>query len=122
MKLLASCFVLLAALVVPGVVSSQEIQIGHLETPDDTGGINWLFFHCNQARQTLKCTVFQTLILTTLKPATCSVHNDYSEVAFKWNQPTQNWIFQEGPIGPCGRISIGTLEHDPQQPQFWKYT
>lgn len=119
MKLLSSCLMLLAALV-PNVASSEEIRIGHLETADDTG-INWLFFHCNQARQTLNCTIFQTLVFTDRKSATCSVHNDFSETAFRWNQATQTWVSQEGPIGPCGRITVGNLDHDPEEPRFWRY-
>jgi hypothetical protein len=102
-------------------VRSQELRIGHLETANDVG-INWLFFHCNQAESSLKCTVFQTLIFMNQEPATCSVGNDFSEMAFTWNVPTQSWISREGPIGPCGRISIGTLERDPEVKRYWKYT
>jgi len=114
-------------MVFPIGANSQEIRIGHLETADDIG-INWLFFHCNQAGNTLKCSIFQTLIFKpgpsdmVHEPATCSVGNDYSESVFKWNQATQNWISQEGPTGPCGRINIGILERDPQSSQYWKYT
>src|SRR5712664_1798480 len=100
---------------------AQAIRIGHLETADDIG-INWLFFHCNQMGQTLNCTVFQTLIFTDKNSSKWSGINDYSEIAFTWNQATQSWISRESPVGPCGRITIGTLEHDPSAKQFWRYT
>lgn len=111
----------LGILLAPLGAMSQELRIGHLETANDTG-INWLFFHCNQGGSTLNCSVFQTLIFTNMEPATCSVANDYSDMTFRWNQTTQAWISQESPTGPCGRISIGTLERDPGARQFWKYT
>ena len=101
--------------------NAQELRIGHLETADDTG-INWLFYHCNQNGQVLKCDVFQTLIFKNMEPMTCSVVNDHSEEIFTWNPPTQSWISQEGPTGPCGRITVGTLELDQESKRFWKYT
>jgi hypothetical protein len=47
---------------------AQELEIGHLETNDDTG-INWLNFHCNQQGNTLGCEVFRTLISHKVEPA-----------------------------------------------------
>jgi hypothetical protein len=48
--------------------SAEELNIGHLETGDDTG-INWLNFHCNQNSGSLTCDVFQTLIMHKVEPA-----------------------------------------------------
>jgi hypothetical protein len=53
---------------------------------------------------------------------TCTIHNDYSRIHFKWNPQTQSWVSQEGPIGPCGTINIGTLEPDPSVKGFYNYT
>ena len=62
-------------------------------------------------------------LITDQEIATCTVFNDYSDETFNWNQATQAWVSQEGPIGPCGRITIGTLEHDPASKlSWWKYT
>src|SRR5258708_39722653 len=115
-----SYLVALSVLLASFAAQSQEVRIGHLETANDTG-INWLFFHCSQAGSALRCAVFQTLMITNQEPATCSVMNDFSEMAFTWNPATQSWLSREGPTGPCGRISIGTLERDPGAKQFWKY-
>jgi hypothetical protein len=41
---------------------AQELRIGHLEATDDPGGINWVFFHCEQKDSVLECDMFQTLI------------------------------------------------------------
>jgi len=46
------------------------------------------------------------------KMKTCKVLNDYSHSQFKWNLPTQSWIFQSGPTGSCGIVIVGTLERD----------
>ncbi len=51
-------------------------------------------------------------ISTDRKIKTCKVHNFYSKMQFQWNGQTQNWVSQEGPIGPCGTINISTLETD----------
>ena len=41
---------------------AEEVNIGHLETKDDTG-INWLFFHCNKSsdQTRMQCDIIQTL-------------------------------------------------------------
>ena len=110
----------LGLLAAPLLAGGQELAIGHLETSDDSGGINWLFFHCQQSDPVLRCAIFQTLIMR--ESGNCTVVNDYSEATFNWNNVTQTWILQEGPTGPCGRISIGTLERDRDTPKYWKYT
>jgi hypothetical protein len=62
-------------------------------------------------------------LMTDKKIKTCKVVNDYSRMQFKWNEATQSWISQEGPGGPCGTVSIGTLERDKSSSaQFWLYT
>jgi len=40
---------------------ADEVQIGHLETHDDTS-TNWLYLHCDQQGPKLVCDAFQTLI------------------------------------------------------------
>jgi hypothetical protein len=46
---------------------AEELQIGHLETADDSGSdgsqvANWLFLHCDHQKSKLYCDAFQTLI------------------------------------------------------------
>lgn len=44
-------------------VNAEEIEIGHLETNDDTG-INWLYFHCDKSTpEQMRCSIIQTLIM-----------------------------------------------------------
>lgn len=105
---------------VPFASHSQEIRIGHLETADDKGP-NWLFYHCVQAEQRLICNAFQTLIFREANSSTCNVLNDHSRQTFTWNQAANSWTSREGPSGPCGRLSNGTLDHDPSSPKFWRY-
>jgi hypothetical protein len=74
-------------------------------------------------------------ILTDRKIRTCKVSNFYSKMRFKWNEQTQKWFSQEGPLGPCGTINIFTLEtdkeaeaqvgltsHNPRSSRVWLYT
>jgi hypothetical protein len=57
------------------------------------------------------------------KIKTCEVVNDFSQTQFRWNETTQSWMYQEGPIGPCGRVNIGILERDKSSNSlFWLYT
>lgn len=106
---------------IPMAGSCQELRVGHLETANDAG-VNWLYFHCNQAGPLLRCAVFQTLIFTNIEARTCSVLNDFSEADFTWNEQANAWVSREGPIGPCGRINVGTLRRDPDAQTFWVYT
>jgi hypothetical protein len=70
-KLLRSLFKLAIAAVLlfsSGMpVNAEEMDIGHLETANDTG-INWLNFHCNRNGGSLSCDVFQTLIAHKVEP------------------------------------------------------
>jgi len=64
---------------------------------------------------------------TDRKIRTCKASNYYSKMQFRWNEQTQNWVSQEGPIGPCGTINISTLEPDKKtlpgiSDGFWIYT
>src|ERR1700683_3853742 len=73
-------------------------------------------------------------LLTDRKIKTCKVSNFYSKIQFKWNDQTQTWFSQEGPLGPCGTINISTLETDKEtklggvtlgtarNSRFWLYT
>lgn len=73
-------------------------------------------------RNTTKDTVRHFLeVMVDQKIATCTVLDDYSHMRFSWNGQTNAWVSQEGPGGPCGRISIATFERDGSTP-FWKYT
>src|SRR5580704_2220505 len=61
--------------------------------------------------------------MTDQKLKTCEAVNEFSQAQFKWNDKTQSWITQEGPTGPCGRITIGDLEQDKSNNSgFWLYT
>jgi hypothetical protein len=51
---------------------------------------------------------------------TCKVHNDYSQSEYTWNPQTNSWTTQEGPTGPCGTVTVGTLTQDPKT-RFWSY-
>jgi hypothetical protein len=51
-------------------------------------------------------------VMADQKTRTCKVLNDYSHTRFTWNAPTQSWVFQSGPSGPCGTVIVGTLERD----------
>jgi len=53
---------------------------------------------------------------------TCRVINNYSRMTFSWDTATGMWLSKEGPIGPCGSVSIATLEKDKNAPLFWLYT
>lgn len=195
----------------PWAAFAEQVQIGHLETNDDTG-INWLYFQCDKlSGMEMRCSIFQTLImkkktqaeidkerqdaatdplaefnnnhfadackplvenaakmdqgikagigidgkpinkrvllagwpmlkamidvckrpapetaamffkiLTDQDEHSCKIHNNYSQSTFTWNYQTNSWTSQEGPIGPCGSIVIGTLAQDPQN-HFWRY-
>jgi hypothetical protein len=46
---------------------AQSVDVGHLETKDDTG-LNWLFLHCQRDGSVMDCDVFQTLFVHTLAP------------------------------------------------------
>jgi hypothetical protein len=62
-------------------------------------------------------------ITTDKKIKTCEVINEFSQAQFKWNESTQSWMTQEGPNGPCGRVTIGNLERDKSNNSgFWLYT
>jgi hypothetical protein len=52
---------------------------------------------------------------------TCRVVNNYSHINFSFDPTTQMWLSKEGPTGPCGSISVATLERDKKSP-FWLYT
>ena len=78
-------------------------------------------FHPGQSCLGTARRVFEATADQKLK--TCKVFNDYSHSQFRWNQSTQNWVFQEGPAGPCGRVNIGILERDKSSNVgFWLYT
>jgi hypothetical protein len=63
---IAACALLLFC---TGVVGhAQELEIGPLESNNDTG-IKWLNFWCRQQGNTLGCDVFQTLIMHKVEPA-----------------------------------------------------
>jgi hypothetical protein len=62
-------------------------------------------------------------IMADQKIKTCEVVNEFSQAEFRWNETTQSWMSQEGPIGPCGRVNIGILERDKSSNSgFWLYT
>jgi len=103
------------------IAAAQEVRIGHLEATNDAG-INWLFFHCYQSGSFMDCSIVQTLIFVDPKSSTCSVVNDYSESKFSYGEAIQAWTSKEGPTGTCGRVSVGTLAHDPSERRFWIYT
>jgi hypothetical protein len=47
----------------PSPTIAEQVQIGHLETNDDTG-INWLYFQCDKiSGAEMRCGIFQTLIM-----------------------------------------------------------
>lgn len=50
----------------------------------------------------------------------CKVHNDHSWETFAYDRQTDSWISREGPSGPCGTVTIGTLTQDPKN-HFWSY-
>jgi hypothetical protein len=52
---------LLIALVWSSVAIGQPLEIGHLETTDDSG-ISWQFWSCQQTGTTLHCQITQTMI------------------------------------------------------------
>jgi hypothetical protein len=57
------------------------------------------------------------------KLKSCKVHNDWSKMTFSWNAPTNAWVSQEGPMGPCGFINIDTLQKDTStMAGFWTFT
>jgi hypothetical protein len=65
--------------------------------------------------------VYETMADQKIK--TCEAVNEFSQAQFRWNETTQSWINQEGPIGPCGRVNIGILERDKSSNSgFWLYT
>jgi hypothetical protein len=209
--LIGSLFLCLNVFFWPSVALAEQVQIGHLETNDDTG-INWLYFQCDKfSGIEMRCGIFQTLIMKKKSQAeidkerqdaatdpladfnnnhfadackplvenatkmeegikaglgidgrlinkrvvlagwptikaminvckspsaetaaiffkimadqderSCKVHNNYSQSTFTWNNQTVSWTSQEGPIGPCGSIVIGTLTQDPKN-HFWRY-
>ena len=52
----------------------------------------------------------------------CKIHNSWSKMIFTWDAGTNTWTLHEGPNGPCGSITIGTLEKDKSSKNiFWVY-
>ncbi|MGD0764545.1 MAG: hypothetical protein ABR929_15440 [Roseiarcus sp.] len=47
----------------PSTAFAEQVEIGHVETNDDTA-INWLYFQCRKTTGTeMRCDIFQTLII-----------------------------------------------------------
>jgi hypothetical protein len=47
--------------------SAEELEIGHLEATDDAG-VNWQYYDCNKAGNTLHCHIFQSFINREVEP------------------------------------------------------
>jgi hypothetical protein len=58
---------LLSALVSSFAALGQPLEIGHLETADDSG-ISWQFWSCDQTGTTLHCQITQTMISHEVEP------------------------------------------------------
>lgn len=59
---------LLAFLGAAAVSAAETVEIGHLETGDDTG-INWQFWTCDRAASTMHCHITQTFINHEVDPS-----------------------------------------------------
>jgi hypothetical protein len=99
---------------------AEDIEIGHLETADDTGP-NWAFWACTRVSSQLHCHIFQTLIKQggwggpmTTSGDSCLVLNMHSEDTLSWNGSA--WESTE--TAACSTTKT-TLYHDPSAPAFW---
>jgi hypothetical protein len=52
---------------------------------------------------------------------TCRVSSNSFSMRFRRVQQSNTWTSNDGPDGPCGAITVATMEQDPQHPIFWNY-
>ena len=60
--LIGSLILVIVLLLGPSTALAEQVEIGHLETNDDTG-VNWLYFQCDKTSGAeMRCGIFQTVI------------------------------------------------------------
>lgn len=51
----------------------------------------------------------------------CRVSSNDFSMRFRRVQRSNTWTSNDGPNGPCGTITVASMEQDPQEPMFWNY-
>jgi hypothetical protein len=87
-----------AIALVCGEAKAETVDVGHLETKDDTG-INWLFLHCEQDRGVMDCDIFHTLFVHKLEPEKRS-ETIAKQMKGETGDPVQDFI-NSGGFGMC---------------------
>jgi hypothetical protein len=51
----------------------------------------------------------------------CVVSSHNFSMRFRRVQQSNTWTSNDGPDGPCGAITVASMEQDPKYPTFWNY-
>ncbi len=52
---------------------------------------------------------------------TCRVVSHQFSMRFRRVQQSNTWTSNDGPDGPCGAITVASMEQEPQSPMLWNY-